>query len=196
MEVRGEGGRFVFLLLSVVGHGYLCFSLEGVNTVQREAYLKHVVPERIVNVQLNGVMPNAIKREHNDIRPHETAFLGTEAANSASSGESESTLLAAQVPQRYYSARELTKKPQLLRDIPSDLNFAVPSVPSSPIVLRLLINESGHVDEVISESDNLTEQESHLLTEIFQTLAFSPGEIDGFPAKAQLKIEVRLDETP
>jgi hypothetical protein len=94
----------------------------------------------------------------------------------------------------YFQAAELTQKPLVLRDVPSDLLFDVPDVPPHAAVLRLLINELGEVDEVIIDDSSVPEAVAQSIIEAFRKARFHAGEIDGTPVKSQVRIEVMLEK--
>lgn len=96
------------------------------------------------------------------------------------------------VEPRYFPARELTVRPRVTVDVPSDIRIA--GVPSQTVILRLFINESGDIDRVVTEQSFLPEALAGQITGAFARLKFQPGTIGDTPVKSQMKIEVRLDD--
>jgi hypothetical protein len=104
-------------------------------------------------------------------------------------------LLSLPAPQRphYFPVSQLTQKPLVLRDIPSNLTLDVPDAPAHAAVLRLLINEAGDIDKVIVDEVSVPEHAVRAISEAFRNIRFRPGEKDGAPVKSQLKIQIMLE---
>ena len=94
----------------------------------------------------------------------------------------------------YFSAKDLTQKPLVARDVPADLMLVVPDVPAQAATLQILINEYGEVDQVIVEDSLLPEAAQKTVVDAFVKARFHPGEINGVPVKSQLKIEIMLED--
>lgn len=95
----------------------------------------------------------------------------------------------------YFQIDELTEKPLVLQDVSPVLTLGLPDATSQTVVLRLLINEQGEVDQVLVESDNLALPVQDLVKAAFGKLLFESGKIDNIPVKTQLMIEVNLEAT-
>ena len=98
------------------------------------------------------------------------------------------------VPSYYFSAKDLTKKPLVARDVPADLILTVPDVPAQAATLQILINEYGEIDQVIVEDSLLPEVAQKTVVDAFVKARFYPGEINGVPVKSQLRIEIMLED--
>lgn len=99
-------------------------------------------------------------------------------------------------PPHYFHPGELSEKPRVLQNIPSDLALAVPDVPPQTLALRLYINERGDVDDVVLEDSQLSVEATRPIVRSFLVMKFAPGRIGQEPVKSQLKIEVKLDIPP
>lgn len=94
----------------------------------------------------------------------------------------------------YFSAKELTRKPLIMRDIPENLTLNVPTAPPQAAILRMLINEYGDIDRIIVEDTALPDSAREMVIDSFSRMRFHPGEINGIPVRSQLRIEVMLNE--
>lgn len=97
-------------------------------------------------------------------------------------------------PPYYFSAKDLTQKPLVVRDVPADLTLIVPDVPAQAATLQILINEYGEIDQVIVEDSLLPEVAQKTVVDAFVKARFHPGEINGVPVKSQLRIEIMLED--
>lgn len=95
----------------------------------------------------------------------------------------------------YFSAKDLTQRPLVVRDVLSDMMLTVPDVPSQAATLQILINEYGEIDQVIVEDSLLPEAAQKVVVEAVVKTRFHPGEINGVPVKSQLRIEILLEDT-
>lgn len=92
----------------------------------------------------------------------------------------------------YFPTRELSVRPRVLKDVPSDIQII--GVPAQTVILRLFINEAGDIDRVDTEQSFLPEDIERELSGAFSTLKFQPGMRDGTAVKSQMKVEVRLED--
>lgn len=99
------------------------------------------------------------------------------------------------VPQEpyYFKASELEEKPQVLNDVSPDLAGRLAGDLPQTGVLRLFINESGEVDQVIIDESNFSEENQPLVREAFAKMKFIAGKIAGAPVKNEMKIEITLE---
>jgi len=93
----------------------------------------------------------------------------------------------------YYKGSELTQRPQPIESI--ELSYPALGLlqdieRSGSIVLRLLIAETGVVDQVLVESSNLPAAFQDETVVRFTQARFAPGQIDGVQVKSQMRIEV------
>ena len=94
----------------------------------------------------------------------------------------------------YFKASELEEKPQVLKDVPSDLAHRLAGDLPQTAVLRLLINESGEIDQVIIDESSFSEANQRLIRDAFARMRFSPGKIAHSSVKSELKIEIMLED--
>jgi hypothetical protein len=100
--------------------------------------------------------------------------------------------LAKQEEPHYFNAKELTEKPRVLQDIPSELDFGNVDVPHKSITLDLLINEFGELDKVVVDDKLLSDDVKKTLQDAFLQMRFYPGMVNNVPVKSQLKILVNI----
>lgn len=105
------------------------------------------------------------------------------------------TLLSRSEP-HYFRPSELTQKPVVSLDDPSDMKLLVPGLPPRPAILRLLINDEGEVDRVVVEDSYIPEPTEHLIIDAFLKIKFHPGKIGRIPVRSQLRVEVMLESMP
>ena len=98
------------------------------------------------------------------------------------------------LPPYYFSAKDLTQRPLVARDVPADMMLVVPDVPAQAATLQILINEYGEIVRVIVEDSLLPEAAQKTVVDAFVKTRFHPGEINGVPVKSQLRIEIMLEE--
>ena len=122
--------------------------------------------------------------------------MSVDAAKVPRGAENGSPILPAllPVPPYYFSAKDLTQRPLMLRDVPADLTLVVPDVPAQAATLQILINEYGEIDQVIVEDSLLPEAAQKTVVDAFAKARFHPGEINGVPVKSQVRIEIMLEE--
>ena len=90
----------------------------------------------------------------------------------------------------YFSPDELTKKPQVIGSV--NLNFPdmFNDKVAGKVSLRILINESGEIDKVLTDTSGLSSEFETAALAAFKKTKFKPGEKDGIIVKSQIKIEV------
>ena len=96
-------------------------------------------------------------------------------------------------PSRYYLPNELTEKPQVIEDIPTDNIRFLPDLGIRTVIAKLLIDENGRVEDILLEDSALSSQAKSFITDSFAGLKFEPGKLGMLPVKSQLNIEVTLD---
>ena len=96
------------------------------------------------------------------------------------------------LPAHYFAISELTERPQVLADIPSDQLRVLPDLAVRPAQAELLINELGGIDRVVLEDAQLSDQATRFVTEALEKIRFYPGRLGDMPVKSLLKIEVML----
>lgn len=102
------------------------------------------------------------------------------------------TSIQRQAAPYYFKVRELTQKPLIAYDTASDEMLIVPDLSPQPVIVRLLINERGFVDQVLVEESSLSKEGEQVIANAFVFLRFHPGKIGDQPVKSQLAIEVIL----
>lgn len=60
-------------------------------------------------------------------------------------------------------------------------------------ILKLFIDEQGRVQRVVLDDDALPEALAEVAKRTFQSLVFSPAELDGQRVKSRIRVEVRFD---
>lgn len=98
----------------------------------------------------------------------------------------------------YFPPHELSRKPQPASPVPLDYPADSPLVARGRIVLRLLINAAGNVDQVMVEQSELPQELTELARQAFSQAKFQPGMKENRPVKSQMMIEVTFesDEAP
>ena len=94
----------------------------------------------------------------------------------------------------YYSAEQLTKRPQPTSDPSLQVPDSAPFAGSGTVVLKLWISELGKVDSVDVEASDVPEAVAVTAAAAFGKLLFVPGEINGRRVGATLRIEVKYEE--
>lgn len=123
------------------------------------------------------------------------ALSNTEASVDTVPEEANSAAPVIHVPEpRYFLRDELTLRPAALNDPLEALTFD--GVPSQIVILRLFIDEKGNVEDVVMEQSFLPESQADRLVNAFYRVRFTPGEIDALRVKSQIRVEVRLEESP
>lgn len=133
----------------------------------------------------------------NDARKtaHNLGFVSVDAGTMAQA-QKDSSILPALLPATpyYYSAKDLTQKPLVTHDVPTDMRLIVPDVPAQAATLQILINEYGEIDQVKVENSLLPDAAQKTVVDAFAKIRFHPGEINGIPVKSQLRIEIMLED--
>jgi len=91
----------------------------------------------------------------------------------------------------YYSASELDRRPRPITAI--DLDEPGQAAPEGYLILRLLIDEAGQVDDVIVVLNDAPPALERNARAAFTKARYAPGLKNGQPVKSQLMIEVKLD---
>ncbi len=127
---------------------------------------------------------------------HMVDSMSADAAQISRETRKGSSILPALLPTLpyYFSAKDLTQRPLVVRDVPADLMLVVPDVPAQAATLQILINEYGEIDQVIVEDSLLPETAQKTVVDAFVKTRFHPGEINGVPVKSQLRIEIMLED--
>ena len=98
-------------------------------------------------------------------------------------------LLALAAP-AYYTSDQLTKRAQPESVPKLDAPELGPVFASGTVILKLWINELGHVVSVDVEKTDLPQAYSKTAVAAFRNLRFAPGEIDGRHVGVMMRIEV------
>jgi TonB family protein len=93
----------------------------------------------------------------------------------------------------YFPPQELSQKPQANAPVPLDYPADLPLVAKGHIVLRLLIGETGSVDQVIVEKTNLPKELEETARLAFAKARFNPGLRENRPVNSQLTVEVTFE---
>lgn len=92
----------------------------------------------------------------------------------------------------YHSRQQLTRQPQLAKNIDLSPLVSFFSAPEETVIIELYINDQGKIDKVDIATNNLSPEGIATLQELLSQLQFSAGEINGRTVKARIKIEVLL----
>lgn len=95
----------------------------------------------------------------------------------------------------YFTSDQLTRRPQPVSqpklEVPPQL---APTFASGKVILKLWINELGAVTATEVEQSDVPEAVSALAAATFAKVRFVPGERDGRPVGAMMRIEVTYDD--
>lgn len=95
----------------------------------------------------------------------------------------------------YYTSDQLTRRPQPVTPPKLDLSPQLaPSFASGKVILKLWINELGAVTSVDVEQSDVPEAVSAFAAAAWAKQRFVPGERDGRPVGAMIRIEVTYDD--
>lgn len=92
----------------------------------------------------------------------------------------------------YLPAGKLSQRPLILQDIEPILTDGSQSSSESRLILRLLINEYGDVDQVLPEDATLPAPIVSELQQRFLRARFLPGRLKGLAVPSALRIVVTL----
>lgn len=93
----------------------------------------------------------------------------------------------------YFPTDQLSENPQVTEDIPPSLAVSLGNGGDRKAILRLLINESGMIDQVIVEDSNFSEEEKKLIIEACKQMKFKPGKLDEMPVNTEMRIEMTME---
>lgn len=155
--------------------------LHATAAVQTSAQANHVV-DRAPSSDAGG---DKIPIESNDIRDNFSAS----AAEKPSAAPPTLPILAEPY---YFQPDELTEKPRLLLDIPTDRIDNLPDISPPPAIARLLISEQGDIDKVLIENSSLSEKAKQFVIDSFSKVKFQPGKLGDMPVRSELRIEILL----
>ena len=93
----------------------------------------------------------------------------------------------------YYTTDQLTEPARPVSPPELVAPESGPSYASGTVTLDLWISELGNVVSVNVEKTDLPESYTNMAVEAFRKLRFTPGEIDGRPVPARIRIEVIYD---
>jgi hypothetical protein len=91
----------------------------------------------------------------------------------------------------YVESSEVDVQPALLVDVPESLANEIP-LNISTVTLRLLVNESGKVDQVMIEDQSMPESAQRALIDGFSKVIFQPALMREQPVKVQLRIQLSV----
>lgn len=94
----------------------------------------------------------------------------------------------------YHPVNELTEKPQVKVDTSLELASSLQDELPHSAIVRLLISETGEIDDVVSETSTFSESAHRRILATFRKMQFEPGKLDGVPVKSELRIEIMLED--
>lgn len=98
-------------------------------------------------------------------------------------------------PPSYLPAEELDERPLIRTQVQPAFPPDAP-VASGRVVLRLLINEAGAVDEAVAVQSDPPGVFDEAAVDAFASARFTPGRKDGNAVRSALKIELQFGEGP
>jgi len=99
------------------------------------------------------------------------------------------------VPPRYIPAEELDERPLIRTQVQPAFPPDAP-VASGRVLLRLLINEAGAVDEAVAVQSDPPGVFDEAAVDAFASARFTPGRKDGNAVRSALRIELQFGEGP
>lgn len=208
--------RIPLLLFSIATHLGLIFAFGGVHNVEKASPKQGLVTTTVELFQAgtqDSDSPHKSSYEHiekidaseDNLSLSQTLKVGTSQTLESDTfgltdikmqnGKEEISFLPVIKPSEpyYFSMNELSEMPQVVLDLSPSLVFSLPNASAQLAVLRLLINEQGGIDQVLTEDSLLSESDQRLVIDTFLKTKFQPGKINGVLVRSQMTIEVRLD---
>jgi hypothetical protein len=122
-------------------------------------------------------------------------------ANTAPGSYTESPKQAAKRPNLlpipsngYFTTDQLSVRPQAVLIPELDTEATKPIIVRGSMILRLWINQRGHVVNVEVEENGLPKIFLDTATDAFRRSRFSPGQKNGIPVGSVMRIEVRYED--
>jgi len=211
-----KGGRATLCILaSVAAHAGLVLALalphggQGTSPMPSRAFqVRLVTAAAAAGVDAAGTHPHspapplaAVMPPVAEIAPPplDVATLAQPVALAAPAGPALPSLQAAATPDRprYYLPSELDERPRVVGDVFPDQSMAVPDVPPQDLVVRLMINGEGRVDDVVIEQARDDGPGAANVRDVvrraFLQVVFAPGRLRGINVNSQMRIQVHLD---
>lgn len=132
-----------------------------------------------LHVFLSGASPQA---------PRQPASV----APAAVAGATAPGILRLPIP-HYFPAGDLDRKPEAIGEVPLAYPAELPAVTRSRVVLSLLIDEQGRVDQVLVENTDAPGEFEQLASHAFAGARFRPGMRAGEAVKSRLRVEVTFE---
>jgi TonB family protein len=185
---------FHVLVISFAYFGKVNDREGGAKELARQSVLGATVLRLTREVQAAPVAPKMQRPGREPVRgaSRSSANKRDQVAPELSSAE---RLNSAPIPSvDYYPTNVLTAKPQPLGEVALDPEEIAARVASGRIVLVLWINEGGTVVKVNIKHSDLPDVFSQVAVKAFQTLQFTPGELNGQKVGARMQVEVSYDD--
>jgi hypothetical protein len=191
-----NGYHIAALALSVAAHGMLGFAY--MNGGQREEVkFSSPMPSIAVSLVASSNNANLLGLVTSQSRQVDTSSHAvTEQQSISPVVATENSLVDLHKPAEpyYFPAKELSERPLVMQDIPPDVGVLFPDMPAQNVIVWLLINEAGEVDQVKLERFNsLPDDAELLLQQVFANIKFYPGKINGLAVKSKIKIEIAIE---
>jgi hypothetical protein len=90
----------------------------------------------------------------------------------------------------YFPRSELTRAPEVSEDTDLQELATLPGAKVGSVVVELFIDEHGTIARINPEASELDPAFVERLKAALSVLTFSSGEIDGFPVKSRIRIEI------
>ena len=183
------------LLISALFHLGLFASLQvlllqkGGATGQRPSIVPSSLSVRMPALTTNPVSPTPLPESPVD--PTAVPANTQPAATGTEPGDGPGTPEPVYIP-----TPQLHQKPRVIRNVPDNTPALLSSLEPGTIMLRLQINESGKIDNVVIEETHVAVAELAVLIDLFGAMVFTPGIQDGKVVKSELRIGVPVGLPP
>jgi hypothetical protein len=94
----------------------------------------------------------------------------------------------------YFKTNQLDAKPQIQFDLPAELALALTGSANQSAIFRLLINESGDIDDVEIIESSFSVSHQNLIREALGKMKFDAGRIGDKSVKSEMKIELMVEK--
>lgn len=148
------------------------------------------VPARVAAVPLKALVAPVMPVMAPRLDDRSSASEGSRGNEPAQANDLPRSALGIPVS-RYYGAKEVSRRAQVVDDVTSSLPTEVERLPGSGrLVLILWIGATGVVEKVDLDQSSVDEPMKSAIAAQFRATRFRPAEIDGAAVKSRMKIEV------
>jgi hypothetical protein len=185
-------------ILSLAAHLFLIVFVDIQLLRTRAMSTEDDVPDNVVTMRLDK--PEAHARNTEEVapvvraKPHKSSPLPPNPRTVIEEVPPPVVEVLAPPEPYYFSTADLTEKPRVIRDIPSDLSDLFVKGKPYSAVFRLLINELGEIDQVIIDSSTFPLLEQNRLVDAFSKMQFDPGKMEAVPVRSEMRIEILVEK--